>query len=201
MPEIDDSGSEVKCWLKFPDEVDQLAEQARESGWEREIAIRLMGQVGLRASGVLTAKPEGLNKNEDGEFYQLTVKGKNTKENGDGKATRQAYVPDEMERRLRDYARAEDISPSEPYVDVSVDSIRRWVYEAREPLAEEFDDDWQHVSSHDLRRTWANYHLVEEEVSARVMMDIGGWSSYNAIEPYLHRPSSGKIGEEMNGIQ
>ena len=52
--------------------------------------------------------------------------------------------------------------------------------------------------SHDLRRAWANYHLVEKEVSVRVMMAIGGWSSYDAIEPYLTQPSSEKIGAELN---
>ena len=194
---IDDSESEVKCWLSFPDEIDQLAREAREDDWERRIAILLMGKVGLRASGVTTAKPNGLTYNEDGDYWKLEVKGKNTK--GGEKATRDAYVPAEVKRELENYAKERDIAPSEPYVDASVDSVRRWVREARERLTDD-SDRWQHVSSHDLRRSWATHHLVEKEVNPRVMMEIGGWSSYNAMEPYLTKPSDSKIGEQMNSL-
>lgn len=120
--QIDDSDNETKCWLTYPDEIDVLARQAREAGWTRRIAILLMGKVGLRASGVHTAKPQGLAYNEEGDFWQLTVKGKNTK--GGEKATRDAYVPEGVKRELENYAKERDISPSEPYVDASVDSIR-----------------------------------------------------------------------------
>jgi len=194
---IDDSGDDVKCWLAYPDEIDALARQAREADWTRRIAVLLMGKVGLRASGVPTAKPQGLSYNEEGNFWQLTVRGKNTK--GGEKATRDAYVPEGVKRELENYAKERDISPSKPYVSASVDSIRRWVREAREPLREE-SERWQHVSSHDLRRSWATYHLVEKDVSVRVMMEIGGWSSYNSIEPYLAKPTPSKIGEEFNTL-
>jgi integrase len=197
MIRIDDSGTEVKCWLDFPDEIDQLADEAREGDWKRRIAILLMGRVGLRASGVPTAKPGGLKRNDDGDYWQLAVRGKNTK--GGSKATRDAYVPDAVKRELENYAMERNIAPSEPYLDASVDSIRRWVREAREELASE-SDRWQHVSSHDLRRSWATYHLVEKDVSVRVMMEIGGWSDYQSIEPYLRKPSPSKIGDEMNQL-
>jgi site-specific recombinase XerD len=56
---------------------------------------------------------------------------------------------------------------------------------------------WRAVSSHDLRRSWATYHLVERQVDVRTMMAIGGWSDYSAIEPYLAEPTEGRIGEAM----
>jgi len=200
MPwDIDDSGSEVKVWLQYPDEIEQLADEARADDWSRRIAIRLMGRLGLRASEVKTATPSGLSYSDDGGYWQLEIKGKNTKAS-DGKATRYAYVPDEVKQELDNYAIERDIAPSEPYVDVSTDSIRRWVRESAAALTDA-DSDWGEVSSHDLRRSWAHHHLVEEEVSARVMMEIGGWSSYNALEPYLTKPSRSTIGEELNVIQ
>jgi len=195
--QIDDSGDEVKVWLSYPNEVDQLARKAREVDWKRRIAILLMGKVGLRASSVPTGKPQGLTYNDDGEYWQLAVKGKNTK--GGEKATRDAYVPDEVKRELMNYAKERDISPSEPFVDVSTDSVRRWVREAARDLTEDTGNDrWNFVSSHDLRRSWATHHLVEKDVGVRVMMEIGGWSSYAAIEPYLAKPTPSKIGAEMN---
>ena len=194
---IDDSGSQVKVWLDYPEDIDDLADEAREGGWQRRIAALLMGKVGLRASGVPSAKPAGLSYNDDGDFWELTVRGKNTK--GGEKTTRQAYVPTDVKRELDNYAKERDIRPSQAYVDVSVDSIRRWIREAAGNLTDS-DERWQYVSSHDLRRAWANHHLVEQEVSVRVMMAIGGWSSYDAIEPYLTQPSSEKIGAELNGL-
>ena len=195
--DLDDSGAQTKVWLDYPDDVDLLATEAREADWKQRIAVLLMGKVGLRASGVQSAKPAGLSYNEGGDYWELEVKGKNTK--GGDKTTRQAYVPTSVKRELDNYAKERDIAPSEPYVDVSVDSIRRWVREAAGNLTDS-DERWQHVSSHDLRRAWANYHLVEKEVSVRVMMAIGGWSSYAAIEPYLNQPSSSKIGTELNAL-
>lgn len=199
MVRIDDSGEDTKAWLSYPDEIDALAREARKDDWQRRIAVLLMGKVGLRASGVLTAKPQGIEYDEDGEYWRLTVRGKNTK--GGDKATRDAYVPEDVKRELENYSKERDIAPSEPYVNVSVDSVRRWVREAAQALEEESNTDrWGEVSSHDLRRSWASHHLVEKEVSVRVMMDIGGWSSYAAIEPYLSKPTPEKIGEELNPL-
>jgi integrase len=84
---------------------------------------------------------------------------------------------------------------------VSTDSVRRWVRDARDVLIERTDvERWPHVASHDLRRSWATHHLVEEDVSIRVMMEIGGWSSYDSIEPYLTKTTPSKIGQELNQI-
>lgn len=58
---------------------------------------------------------------------------------------------------------------------------------------------WRPVSSHDLRRSWARHHLVEQQVDVRTMMAVGGWSDYSAIEPYLKEPTQARIGEAMCG--
>lgn len=59
------------------------------------------------------------------------------------------------------------------------------------------DDRWRHVFSHDLRRSWATYHLVERQVDVRTMMAVGGWSDYSAIKPYLKEPTESRIGDAM----
>ena len=53
------------------------------------------------------------------------------------------------------------------------------------------------LSTHDLRRCWANHLLVEENVSPRIVMALGGWSSYDAIEPYLAAPTEENIISSM----
>jgi len=60
--------------------------------------------------------------------------------------------------------------------------------------------DFRRVSSHDLRRAWANHLLVEEGVSPRIVMALGGWSSYDAIEPYLAAPTEDNIIDSMQAV-
>lgn len=51
------------------------------------------------------------------------------------------------------------------------------------------DEDFRHVSSHDLRRRFAQRLLVDENLNPRVVMQVGGWDSFQAIEPYLNAPT------------
>lgn len=193
---IEDDQERTKVWLPYPSGIDALEEQARKQDLQRAVAILLMEKVGCRASGVQSATPAGLNYNDEGDYWELELQGKNTK--GGEKKTRDAYVPDTVKRTLDIYESERDLEPDEPYVDVSVSTIRRWVRETAELMYESTENErWLSVSSHDLRRSWATHHLVEEDISVRVMMEIGGWNSYQAIEPYLAKPTSETIGEEL----
>lgn len=196
MVRIDDSEEHAKCWLDYPGEIQQVESRARERDWEQEIAIQLMARVGCRASGVLSARPSGLRWNSDGDYWEIEVRGKNTK--GGEKTVRDSYVPERVKENLDRYASERDIDDDEPYVSKSESTVRRWVDELTDDISDETDNDrWRHVSSHDLRRSWATHNLVEQDVPVRVMMAIGGWSSYDAIEPYLTVPSAERIGESM----
>ena len=195
MVRVDDSGNVTKCWLSS-DELTQLERVAGQDGWNREIAVQLMGRAGLRASEVTYPGDKHLRYSEDGDVWLFEVRGKNTK--GGDRKTRDAWVPDTVADDIHKFSRERALSPSEPWVDASTPSVRRWVKEAAHALANELDDDrWRSVSSHDLRRSWATYHLVERQVDVRTMMSIGGWSDYSAIEPYLAEPTEARIGEAM----
>jgi integrase len=199
MVRIDDSTENTKCWIDCPNEVRTLEDYARDCDWQQEIAIQLMVRVGCRASGVLTATPSGLRWNSEGEYWELEVRGKNTK--GGDKTVRDAYVPTKVKENLDRYASERDIEDNEPYVDASVSTVRRWVRKLTNEIAGDTGNErWFEVSSHDLRRSWATHHLVEKDVAVRVMMEIGGWSSYEAIEPYLTKPTPEKIGEELTKV-
>jgi hypothetical protein len=39
--------------------------------------------------------------------------------------------------------------------------------------------------------------LVEKRMNPRVVMEIGGWEDYAALEPYLNKPSPGTIVAEF----
>lgn len=195
MVRIDDSATVVKCWLS-PTELDRLERVAGAAGWEREIATQLMGRCGFRADEVSYPSNADLRWSQEGEIWLVEVRGKNTK--GGDPTVRDAWVPDDVADDIHKYTRERDFTDADPWVDVSTASVRRWVKEATHQIATESGNErWTHVSSHDLRRSWATYHLVERQVDVRTMMSIGGWSDYSAIEPYLAAPTESRIGEAM----
>lgn len=116
MVRIDDSESETKCWLSYQNEVQKVEEKARERDWEQEIAIQLMGRCGSRSSSVLTAKPANLRWNSEGEYWEITLRGKNTK--GGKKTVRDAFVPTRVKENLDRYASERDISNDEQKVEI-----------------------------------------------------------------------------------
>jgi integrase len=114
--------------------------------------------------------------------------GKDTTASG-GKP-RDAYLPRSVERDLHRYQRAEEIGDDDTYIDVSPRHLQRIVKNTAKQTADRTgDDDFQKVSSHDLRRYFAHTCLVEKRINPRVVMEIGGWEDYAALEPYLNKPS------------
>jgi integrase len=128
--------------------------------------------------------------------WLFEIRGKNTK--GGSKKIRDAWMPDDVADDIHKFSRERDLAPSDSWVDASTPSVRRWVKEAADRIATDSETSrWDSVSSHDLRRSWATYHLVERQVDVRTVMSIGGWSDYSAIEPYLAEPTEARIGEAM----
>ena len=195
MVRVDDADVVTKCWLS-PDELSLLERAAGQWDWEREIAVQLMGRCGLRASEVSYPSDEGLRWSDEGDVWLFEIRGKNTK--GGEPKIRDAWMPESVADDIHKFSRERGLKASEPWVDASTSSIRRWVREAAKQVADDREAPrWQSVSSHDLRRSWATYHLVERQVDVRTMMAVGGWSDYAAVEPYLAEPTEKRIGEAM----
>lgn len=182
---------------------EEYRELPREAqSWEQEIALRLMGDCGLRVAEVLDVTPGNIDRMSDGTHHNLeVVAGKDTTgEYSEGKQ-RETWLPVDLERLIYRYADDEGIDDDELLIDKSKKTLQNWVDNAAERAAERTgDDDYRRVSSHDLRRCWAHHLLVEEGVSPRIVMALGGWSSYDAIEPYLAAPSEENIIESMSQV-
>jgi hypothetical protein len=116
MVRIDDSGDVTKCWLS-PDELGRLERAAGEDGWEREVALQLMGRCGLRASEVNYPSDEKLRYSEKGDLWLFEVRGKNTK--GGSKKIRDAWMPDNVADDIHKFSRERDFAPSDPWIDAS----------------------------------------------------------------------------------
>ena len=177
---------QYKCWLTD----DDLEELRRAAGSHRDdLVIQLGGFVGLRAFEIPQVAPKHVKRTPDGEHFRLRVpKGKDT--TGSGGKPRDAYLPREVEGDIHRYVRSEDIGRHGPIVDLSESGVRAVVKRTTERAAETAgDEDFRHVSSHDLRRRFVQRLLVDRQMNPRVVMTVGGWDSFQAIEPYLNAPA------------
>lgn len=187
------AGDEVKVWLT-DDEVEELRRAA--ASRRDDLVIQLGAFVGLRAFEIPQVKPQHVKRSgEDGSHYRLRVpEGKDTK-HGKGEP-RDAYLPANTERDLYQYARDNHLDDDKSYLDLGVSTVRQIVTRTAEAAADRTGkEDFHDVSSHDLRRRFAQRLLVDEGMNPRVVMAVGGWASFAAIEPYLNSPSADVINE------
>ena len=192
------SGGEMKVWLT-DDEVDTLR---RAAGSRRDDLIMQLGAyVGLRAFEVPQVTPGHVRRVDDGDHYRLRVpRGKDTA-SGVGKP-RNAYLPADVERDLYQYARDEQLDENEPYADLTPAGVRAVVKRTAEAAADRTgDEDFRHVSSHDLRRRYAQRLLVDQAMNPRVVMTVGGWSSFEAMKPYLNSPTEDVINDAFDDVE
>jgi len=192
-----EKGGSFKVWMN-DDEIDELR---RAAGSRRDdLIIQLGAYVGLRAFEIPQVTPDHVRRVDDGEHYRLRVpEGKDTR-TGEGEP-RNAYLPASVERDLYQYARDEQLDDGDPYVDLTPGGVRAAVRRTADAAAERTgDDDFEDVSSHDLRRRFAQRLLVDHGMNPRVVMAVGGWSSFGAIEPYLHAPTDEVVNRAFDGV-
>lgn len=183
---------QYKVWLT-DDELEELRRVA--ASHRDDLVIRLGGEVGLRAFEIPQVCPKHVKRTDDGEHYRLRVPaGKDT--SGNGGKPRDAYLPADLEGDLHRFQNAEDINRGQPFVELTERGVRDVVKRTAERAADETgDEDFRHVSTHDLRRRFAQRLLVDKQVNPRVVMQVGGWDSFAAIEPYLNAPSPSVVNE------
>jgi len=139
---------------------------------------------GVRAASVrpLEASREpGASRHADPPVWTLRVAHGKT-------GARDVPISRSLAHSVLDYADGRGLDDEE-LVDVSTRTVRRWVEDARERLADRAGPDsptaWEAVGSHDLRRTWATdcfYALTLAEVPAAetLTMAWGGWKQSSA---------------------
>lgn len=196
---------EKKVWLEKT-QVKKL-EQAAQSLRDRCI-VQLGAWVGLRANEIARAEVKDLKEySVDGKIeHFLDVYGKQTQQKkGEGKKKgREAYVPDEVYSNLILLKNENNSVGNDPLIPgrngkMSVSGVRYRVYTVAKNAYERYEDqDFKYVSSHDLRRFFANYNLVEKGKNPRVVMSVGGWESWEAIKPYLDKPSRKTVASELS---
>lgn len=153
------------CWLTA-DEIDTLFRQIDDV--TKEIAFGLMVRSGLRSAEATSVTEGDLSRTPAGK-WMCTVR------DGKGGKTRQTPVPVE----IAGMARAAAPDDGSPIVDVATRTLRRWVEAAAEAArADTGDPNWQYLSPHDLRKTWAQ-RMIEANVEIGLILNYGGWESWD----------------------
>jgi integrase len=195
--EATESEDGYKVWLT-DSEIEDLRRAA--ASYRDDVIIQLGAFVGLRAFEIPQEQPQHIKETESGQYRLRVPEGKDT--TGSGGKPRDAYLPADVEADLARFQNNENIAPREPFVDLTERGVRAVVKRTAEAAAEETgDDDFRHVSSHDLRRRFAQRLLVDLNMNPRVVMQVGGWDSFAAIEPYLNAPTPEVVDEAFAGIE
>lgn len=171
------SRDDMKVWLS-QDELEELLQAAKDSPrqpTEKYLAVALGGLCGLRSHEILDVAPKDVVDTDSGIMLRV--------HHGKGDKYRETPCPELLAERVRtiDDVRSED--DSTPLVSVkSTRSLRRWIKDCRERVRERTGDEmWKHVSTHDLRRTWAG-QLRRADVDAMIVCSWGGW---NDLETFI----------------
>lgn len=173
--------------------------------------IQLGCWVGLRANEIAKANVGDLREYniEDSVEHFLRIEGKRTQQEKDQDLTkeREAYVPSRVYSDLIMLKNQEGLTGEDPLIPnrysdhYTQDGIRERVYTVSKKAFEKTQDpDFKDVSSHDLRRFFAHYNLEEKGRSPRKIMAVGGWESWEALKPYLNKPSRRSIVRELKDL-
>jgi integrase len=157
-----------RIWLD-DDEVDTLL-AATDDRTER-IAFALGARSGLRVQEIVDVQAKDVVETSAGPRVRVW--------GSKGKEYRETPTTEKL------LAQAEAVEDFEGEDGNLVDHSERWVQrhldDVTERLAEEGDEMWEHVTPHDLRRTWAT--LMSADIDDPLLiMDFGGWED---IETFL----------------
>ncbi len=183
-----EDGRSHAVWL-VPREYDELLGAAPTH--RKRLVVRLGGEVGLSAAEVTRVRPSDRRTPDGLEGAFLA--------GPDEDGGREAYLPTAVEREFARYANSNGVSDEDPIVDVSPRRVQMLVSEVGDEAAARTGvEDFRKVSAHDLRRYFARTLLRDREVDPRVVKAIGGWRSFDALEPYLDEPSDAEVVDALD---
>jgi integrase len=159
------------CWLS-ESEIQQIIEYHAEDP-DKQTALECLAYSGLRADELQNVCKSNIRQvDADTEAYMLRVKQAK-------RGYRETPLPVEVKRDIYALANARGLNADETVFSQSKRTYQRAVEEAVHHLAEEEDnEDWLHVSAHDLRRSWATrtyWRMDGTERALRLVMSWGGW--------------------------
>lgn len=164
-------------------------ETSVESAPDREtrLAMRIIGECSPRI-GLTVDIERGyfyIPSDEDVEIVFLDVRGaKDTTEDDTG-GERITWVPMDLYEEIIEHCKRNNISEDEQIFSVDTEQMRNKIKRAGSNAANKGDDDFNHLTPHDLRAYYATNMLRRKNVDKEIVKAMGGWGSDKAIQPYL----------------
>jgi len=152
-----------------------------------EIAMRIMGEMGLRVSEVgFSLEDIYESTHPEVGIHFVTIYSKDTSGKTDDGKRRDAWVPNDLLERIEEYYTVTQRPESLPVVGESERTISRDVKESAKIAARKTgNDDFEHVSCHDFRAYFATNMMLREGVDPEVVMELGGWEDRDTMDPYI----------------
>lgn len=169
MFEKHDNSDAYKVWLS-QNEADELLQEASDT--QHRLTFELGVRCGLRSEEITRVCPNDIKSTQAG--YMLRV------ESAKKDDVRQVPIPETLAIRIESVDSVRRHDSDEPIIQSSKRSIRRWMDQTTERLAEKHSDEmWREVTTHDLRRTWATAlkSNTDDEIDSLLVLDWGGWAS------------------------
>lgn len=186
-------------------------------GYQEALAVRLGAEASLRAEEIADVRPGHVVRGRaevtpdgstptsskdviEGWFLRVPDR-KDTTGDSEGGRYGRAVLPNELKTDIDRFTRDRNIAPKDRLLGVKKRQVQRYVERTRTRTAEETgNEDWLKFSTHDLRRFFAQTCLQREELNPRTVMYVGGWSSMEALRPYLNAPEEGEILSEFSNV-
>ncbi|ARS90404.1 bacterio-opsin activator domain-containing protein [Natrarchaeobaculum aegyptiacum] len=165
--------------------------------YREALVVRLCGEVGLRPAELAELSIEDVEQvRMDPPRYLVRVPPV-----GD-RSGRTAYLPTNVERELRRYARSNDLAAADRIFTVTPRRLQMLVADVAERASDLFEDpSLAEISSSDLRQYFLYRALVANDVNPRVVKAAGGWQSFEALEPYLPEPTETELVDAFEAVE
>lgn len=179
-------GNQMRVYLN-PHDYETLLDCA--DSRRAHLAIRLMGESSLRV-GTLSREisPGDVRRSThpDVDIWFLSLSAKDTKDRDTDGKRRDVWVPQSLKAELDRYCDDENIDDDDPLFGCVRKTLRNEVKRSAANAARQTgNDDFEHVSAHDLRAYFATTMLIRHNVSKDTVLELGGWENYQSIQPYL----------------
>jgi len=154
------------------------------------LEMRLMA-CSMRVDTVSELRWHQFEKREtpEGDRWVCTVEAKDSTDREAETRPRAVYIPNDIMDDVNRHVEEHNIDPGDRLFKCSTRTIQRDVKRSANHAATKTgDEDYQEVSSHDLRRYFATHLLFRHQVPPPVVRVLGGWKSDDAMFEYLVLP-------------
>lgn len=161
---------------------------------QTRLGTRIIGETSPRIGKTVELTRNDFYIPDDPDVNIAFVKLRETKDptegdNALGGKTRISWVPWDLYEEIQQYCDDNGIEDDDLIFDITGKWLGELIKDAAEATAVATgDEDYRHITSHDFRAYYATHMVRRLGVDIETVMEMGGWGSRKAIEPYLASP-------------